>query len=47
MCMIQKCKLDVEFFEKRLKNNLMPKLFNVKVVNSSLHNSKSYKDGLT
>ena len=41
---LRKCKLDIEFLETCLKNSLMPKFLNLKVANSTLHSSKSYKD---
>ena len=41
---LRKCKLDIEFLETCQKNGLMPKFLNFKVTNSTLRNSKSYKD---
>ena len=41
---LRKCNLDIEFLETCLKNGLMPKFLNFKVANSTLRNSKSYKD---
>ena len=41
---LSKCKLGIEFLEACLKNGLMPKFLNFKVANSTLRNSKSYKD---
>ena len=41
---LHKCKLDIEFLETCLKNGLMAKFLNFKVANSTLRNSKSYKD---
>ena len=41
---LRKCKLDIEFLETCLKNGLTPKFLNFKIANSTLRNSKSYKD---
>ena len=41
---LRKCKLDIEYLETCLKNGLVPKFLNFKVANSTLCNSKSYKD---
>ena len=41
---LRNSKLDIEFLETRPKNGLMQKFVNFKVANSTLHNSKSYKD---
>ena len=41
---LSKCKLDIEFLETCQENGLMPKFVNFKVANSTLRNSKSYKD---
>ena len=41
---LRKCKLDIEFLEICLANNLTPKFLNFKVTNSSLRDSKAYRD---
>ena len=39
-----KCNLDIEFLETCLKIGFIPKFLNFEVANSTLCNSKSYKD---
>ena len=41
---LRKCKLDMEFLEICSENNLMPKFLNFKVTNTSLRDSKAYRD---
>ena len=41
---LRKCELDVEFLQICLDNNLVPNFLKFKVTNSSLKNSKAYRD---
>ena len=41
---LRKCKLDLEFLEICADNMLIPKFLNFKVTNSSLRDSKAYRD---
>ena len=43
---LRKCELDVEFLQICLDNNLVPNFVKFKVTNSSLKNSKAYREPL-